>query len=220
MSQDRSGETSGAERGAGRPRRIGILGGSFDPIHAGHLSVAQQVARRLGLDEVILIPAGEPPHKLDRRLASAEDRLAMARLAVRGLARLTVSDIELSRPGPSYSIDTMRALRARLGAGNRYFFIVGADTVGQIPDWHRAAEFVGETDFAVVARPGYQPDFGRVEEKLGPQAAGKLRAAVVEIEACDVSSTLVRRRAAAGEDITSLARAGVAEYIGKKGLYR
>ena len=203
-----------------RERRIGILGGSFDPIHAGHLSVAQQVARRLHLDEVILVPAGAPPHKLDRALAPAADRLAMARLAVRGLARLTVSDIEIRRSGPSYSIDTLRALKSRLGAGNRYFFIIGADTVGDLPDWHQAAELVGETDFAVVARPGCEADFGRVGRLLGPAAEAKLRAAAVEIEPCDVSSTLVRERTAVGEDIIGQARAAVAEYIRRKNLYR
>jgi nicotinate-nucleotide adenylyltransferase len=206
--------------GAKAARRIGILGGSFDPIHAGHLSVAQQVAHRLKLDEVILVPAGAPPHKLLRALAPAADRLAMARLAVRGLARLTVSDIEIRREGPSYSIDTVQALKSRLGPGNRYFFIVGADTVADLPDWHRAPEFVTEIDFAVVARPGCEPDFERVEQLLGPAAAEKLRGALVEIEPCDVSSTLVRQRAAAGEDITGQARAAVAEYIRKKNLYK
>jgi nicotinate-nucleotide adenylyltransferase len=220
MAQGRSADHPGRAHGASRVRRIGILGGSFDPIHAGHLSVAQQVAHRLGLDEVILIPAGEPPHKPAGKLAPAEDRLAMARLAVRGLARLTVSDIEIRRTGPNYSIDTLRALKARLGSGHRYFFIIGADTVGDLPDWHRAAEFVAEADFAVVARPGFAADFDRVGQRLGSEAAEKLRRAVVEIEPCDVSSTQVRERSAAGEDITGQARAAVAEYIRRKGLYR
>jgi nicotinate-nucleotide adenylyltransferase len=203
-----------------RRRRIGILGGSFDPIHSGHLSVAQQVADRLKLDEVVLVPAGDPPHKRRKRLAPAADRLAMARLAIHGLARLSVSDVEIRRAGPSYSLDTLRELKAELGPEHEYFFIVGADTVGDLPDWHRAAEFVAEAGFAVAVRPRHEPDFARVERELGPAAAGKLRAALVEIEPCDISSTLVRERLAAGEDVTALVRRSVAEYIGKKGLYR
>jgi nicotinate-nucleotide adenylyltransferase len=203
-----------------RRRRIGILGGSFDPIHAGHLSVAQQVADRLKLDEVILVPAGDPPHKRRKRLAPAADRLAMTKLAIHGLARLAVSDVEVRRAGPSYSLDTVRALKAALGAEHEYFFIVGADTVGELPDWHRAAAFVAETGFAVAVRPRFEPDFARVERELGAPAAEKLRAALVEIEPCDISSTLVRERIAAGEDVTGLVRRDVAAYIGKKGLYR
>jgi len=200
-------------------RRIGILGGSFDPIHAGHLSVAQQVAGALKLDEVVLVPAGRPPHKPREKLAPAADRLEMARLAIRGLARLSVSDLETKRSGPSYSLDTVRELKRRLGAGHEYFFIIGADTVGDLPDWHRAAAFLRETGFAVVARPGCQPDFDRVGKLLGAEAAAKLRAAVVEIQPCDVSSTSVRQRAAAGKDITGQVRADVAHYIRKQGLY-
>jgi nicotinate-nucleotide adenylyltransferase len=203
-----------------RRRRIGILGGSFDPIHAGHLSVAQQVADRLKLDEVVLVPAGDPPHKHRKKLAPAADRLAMVKLAVRGLARLAVSDLELRRTGPSYSLDTVRALKAELGAEHEYFFIVGADTVGELPDWHRARELVAETAFAVAVRPGFEPDFARAEKELGPAAAAKLRAALVEIQPCDISSTVVRQRIAAGENVTGLVRRDVAEYIAKRGLYR
>jgi len=203
-----------------RRRRIGILGGSFDPIHAGHLSVAQQVANQLKLDEVVLVPAGDPPHKRRKKLAPAADRLAMVKLAIHGLARLAVSDIEIRRPGPSYSLDTVRALKAELGPEHEYFFIVGADTVGELPDWHRAAEFLAETGFAVAVRPRFEPDFGRVERELGAAAAAKLRAGLVEIEPCDISSTLVRERIAAGENVAGLVRRDVAEYIARKRLYR
>ena len=201
-------------------KRIGILGGSFDPIHVGHLSVAQQVAEKLGLDEVVLVPSGHPPHKRARKLAGAEDRLEMARMAVRGLARLSVSPAEVRREGASYSLDTVRQIRASMGAGNAYFFIIGADTVAELPAWHRAAELLAEVEFAVVGRPGFQADFGPVEEKLGEEPAGRLRRGLVGIEPCDVSSTEVRRRVAAGEDIGGLVRADVAAYIMEKGLYR
>jgi len=201
-------------------KKLGILGGSFDPLHLGHLSVAQQVADGLGLDQVILVPAGSPPHKLDRELAPAADRLAMVRLAVRGLARLSVSDVEICRPGPSYTIDTLRQMRAALGEGNDYSLIIGADTVGDLPAWHQAARLLEEADFAVVGRPGYEPDFAAVKKALGAPAAARLRAAVVQIEPCEVSSTEIRRRVAAGEDLKGLVRADVAEYIKSRGLYR
>jgi nicotinate-nucleotide adenylyltransferase len=201
-------------------RRIGILGGSFDPIHVGHLSVAQQAAEKLKLDEVVLVPAGSPPHKRPARLASAEDRLAMARLAVRGLARLSVSDIEVRRPGPSYTLDTVREIKARLGSEHQYFFIIGADTVRELPTWHRAAELLAEVSLAIAVRPGYEPDFGPVERSIGPEAAARLRDGLLDIEPCDVSSTEIRRRLASGGDIGALLRTDVAEHIRRRGLYR
>jgi nicotinate-nucleotide adenylyltransferase len=192
-----------------KPRRIGILGGSFDPIHVGHLSIAQQVGDKLRLDEVVLVPAGEPPHKEAASLAPPEDRLAMARLAIRGLARLSVSDTELRRPGPSYTLDTVRDLKARLGPDNEYFFIVGADN-----------DLLGEISFVAAARPGHRPDFETVRQRLGDEAVLQLKRVAVDIEPCDVSSTEIRRRVATGEDITPLVRAPVAEYIARNGLYR
>ena len=203
-----------------RRRRIGILGGSFDPVHAGHLSVAQQVAGRLKLDEVILVPAGEPPHKAGRLAADKAARLVMARLAAHGLKGLSVSDLEVRRPGKSYTIDTLRQLKAEFGLEHEYFLIIGADTVGELPDWHRAAELLAEARFAVVARPGWEPDFDRVAARLGQAAADRLRAGLVETEPCAVSSTDIRKRAAAGEDITGSVRKSVADYIKDKGLYR
>lgn len=203
-----------------RKLRIGILGGSFDPIHVGHVSIARQVADRLGLDEVTLVPAGRPPHKAPGELAPPADRLEMASLAVRDLARLSVSDVEVRREGPSYTIDTVRELRESLGPAHDYFFVIGADTVAELPSWHRAEELVSETQFAIVGRPGHQADFAPVEEALGPEAAAGLRRGVVEIEPCDVSSTRVRELISAGGDISGLVHADVAAYIRENKLYR
>lgn len=203
-----------------RKRRIGILGGSFDPIHAGHVSIAQQVADRLELDEVILVPAGRPPHKTPGELAPAADRLEMVRLAIRGLHRLSASDVELRREGVTYTIDTVRELREALGPAHGYFFIIGADTVAELPSWHRAEELLTETEFVVVERPGHGADFGPVEGQLGPEAAALLRRGIVDTGPCDVSSTRVRELAAAGRDIAGLVHADVAAHIRDKGLYR
>jgi nicotinate-nucleotide adenylyltransferase len=199
---------------------IGIFGGTFDPIHVGHLSVAQQVTGRLGLTEMILVPAGRPPHKNQRAFASAADRLAMVALAIGGLARLSVSDCEIRRAGPSYTLDTVREIRTQRGAGHDYWFLIGADTVGELPGWHRIADILKEVSFAVAARPGFPPAFEPVEKRLGEKAGSLLRKAVVEVDPCDVSSTYIRRRIAAGEDISGLVRTAVADYIFSKGLYR
>jgi len=200
-------------------RKIGILGGTFDPIHVGHLSIAQQVREALGLDEVVLVPAGAPPHKRADALAPAADRLAITRLAASGLARLAVSDVEAARAETSYTIDTLARLRETMGAQNEYVLVIGADTVGELPTWHRAAELVASVRFAVAERPGAEPDFDAVKRALGDAAAKKLRAAVVRVEPADISSTDVRRRVAAGLPVDRLVRASVAEYIARKGLY-
>jgi nicotinate-nucleotide adenylyltransferase len=202
-----------------RKRRIGIFGGSFNPIHVGHLSVAQQVGQRLDLDEVVLVPAGSPPHKTRAELAPAADRLEMSRLAARGLARLSVSDVEARREGPSYTIDTVTQLRGEMGPEHDYWFIIGADTVGELPTWHRAAELLALIAFAVAVRPGCEPEFDLVEQELGPAAAARLRRNLFEIEPCDVSSTDVRDRLASGQDIRGLVRADVAAYIEQHRLY-
>ncbi len=200
-------------------RRIGIFGGTFDPIHVGHLSVAQQVGVRLDLDEIVLIPSGQPPHKRSKAMAPAVDRLEMTRLAAGGLARLSVSDTEVRRAGPSYTIDTVRELRKEMGEDNEYWFIIGADTVAELPTWQLSAQLMQEIEFAVAVRPGCEPDFAPLEENLDANVARKLRRAILEIEPCDISSTEIRRRVATGEDIRGMVRADVAALISKKGLY-
>ncbi len=203
-------------------RKIGVLGGSFDPIHNGHISIAQQAAARAGLEKVLLIPTGVPPHKDPSGLAPAPDRLIMARLACRSMRRLEVSDIEVRNEGVSYTIDTVRELRKALGEDVRLYFIIGEDTVGELPAWRDAATLVAETEFVVVHRPGCQPaDFEGVARELGPEAAEKLKDSVVKIEEpADVSSTEIRERLRRGEGIAGLVRAEVEEYIRDRGLYR
>ena len=205
-----------------RKQRIGIFGGTFDPIHAGHLSVAQQVARELDLDHVVMVPAGRPPHKSPRGLAPAGDRLEMTRLAVRGLARLRVSDVEVRRTGTCYTIDTVRELKRTCGAGTRLLLILGEDSVGELPTWKDAGKLVEETGFAIVHRPRCPPaDFEKLAAELGPTAAEKLKESVVKIrEPADVSSTEIRRRVRRGESISGLVRAEVEDYIKERGLYR
>ena len=200
-------------------RSSGILGGAYDPVHNGHLSIAQQVLARSGLDRVLLVPAALPPHKDQTAMAPGADRLQMVRLAVSGLRGLEASDIEFRRAGPSYSIDTVRALMEHW-PDDRFVFIIGADTVPELPAWHQARLLIELVDWAVVPRPGCGlDDLSMIESSLGSAAADKLRRAVVRVEAVDLSSTEVRRRLQAGQPIGRMVRSAVVDYIRARGLY-
>jgi asparaginyl-tRNA synthetase len=200
--------------------RVGLLGGSFNPPHEGHLAIARAVRDALGLDELILIPAARPPHKPDNRdMASPRDRLEMTRRAAEADG-FGVSDLELLRVGPSYTIDTVRALKAER-PGDTFFWVVGGDTVGELPTWKSAAALLAEVAFVPVARPGYDLEAGlaAVEQHLGAEAAAGLRERVVTVAPQDVSSTEVRRRVLAGETIEGLVPSTVEAFIRAEGLY-
>ena len=201
--------------------RVGLIGGSFDPIHAGHLSIAREVRERLGLDRMVFVPAGQPPHKLGKRLADAEHRLAMVRLAIAGHPHLTVSRVDMDRPGPCYSVDTVRLLRDRLwsarGAETQIFFLIGADSLAELPTWYRPRELLRLCTVVAVGRPGYDVDPGDLERLLPgapPVLYLRLNTPV------DVSSTDIRRRVAEGRSIRGLVPEDVERYIHKHGLYR
>lgn len=200
--------------------RVGLLGGSFNPPHVGHLQVARAAREALRLDAVWLVPAARPPHKPDHpEMAAAEDRLAMSRLATREEG-LGVCDVELLRSGPSYTIDTVRELKAA-HPGTRFAWLVGSDSVDELPTWRRAQELLREVDVVVVTRPGHdlEANLAVVAGALGAEAADLLRRFVVEVEA-PVSSTEVRRRIRAGEPWEDQVPPAVAEYIRSRGLYR
>ena len=200
--------------------RVGLLGGSFNPPHLGHLALAQAARERLDLDEVILIPAARPPHKPDERdMASPADRLAMTRLAA-DAAGLEVSPVELERSGPSYTIDTVRALR-RQRPEDAFVWIIGADTIGELPTWKEAGTLLREVTFAAVNRPGHDVEagLGLLAERLGAEAAAAVRANLVTMEPRPISSTEVRRRVLRGEPWEDLVPPAVAEFIRAEGLY-
>ena len=199
--------------------KIGILGGSFDPIHIGHLSIAQQVSRALALETVWLIPAGAPPHK--ELAAPPADRLAMCRLAVQGLRGLHVSEIEAHKTTPSYTIETIQKLREQLGEAVQTYFIIGADTVPELPTWHRIDELAGMTRWAIVKRIWFPPpDFSALRGKLSDATVDILAQSVVKIdELVDVSSTEIRQRLAAGDHVRGLLRRPVLEHIQRRRLY-
>ncbi|GAA1806121.1 nicotinate-nucleotide adenylyltransferase [Nesterenkonia flava] len=194
----------------GRRRlRLGIMGGTFDPIHHGHLVAASEVAAEFNLDEVIFVPTGQPWQKADREVTEAEHRYLLTVIATASNPRFTVSRVDIDRGGPTYTIDTLRDF-ARLYPEAELFFITGADAMAQIMSWKNVEELWELAHFVSVTRPGYvSEDFGRTEQ-----------ISLMEIPAMAISSTDLRARAKAGKPVWYLVPDGVVQYITKHRLYR
>jgi len=190
------------------------VGGSFNPIHNAHLRCAIAAMTAKAFDGVLLIPSAEPPHKPGATdLASADDRLAMCRLAAADDSRFAVDDLELRRSGPSFTFDTARELKRR--GWPAVSWMIGADQLLSLPRWHRADELIREVNFVIVARPGWSLDWSTL-----PPAYRVLQANVVEAPLIDISATDIRRRVKAGESIDGLTPPAVVNYIAERGLYR
>ena len=202
-------------------KKIGLIGGSFDPIHFGHLLAAQGAGERLGLERVVFIPAKQPPHKMYRHLANFEHRHAMVRIAIRGNSLFEVSDVEMRRGGRSYSIDTIRMLREDYGQDCRMYFIIGADMVRDLPTWKHVHELVKLVSFAVVVRPGYDylRDLEAIRPCLGDRFVRETKRHIVLIPPNGVSATEIRQRLRTGKAIRYLVPEGVERYIGRHQLY-
>jgi nicotinate-nucleotide adenylyltransferase len=198
--------------------RVGWLGGSFDPVHEGHLAIAQVAADRFGLQRVLLVPARLPPHKLDKRLASGEDRLALLSLACEVDSRLEPCDVELSRDGPSYSYDTATELLASLPDDTELLYVIGADTLADLPTWHRIAELARLVTFCAVTRTGTPLDTSTLVEPLGAESVAAIDAHLVTMEPHPASSTAVRAALTAGHEPEHVPAAVLAE-IRRRGLY-
>lgn len=204
------------------PIRVGLLGGSFNPIHFGHLIAARAVAEQLNLPRIVLIPAGIPPHKRPEELALAADRLAMTRLAVLGDPLFQVSDIELARPGPNYTIDTVIALRSAYAEESELFWIIGADTAPELVTWYRIADLLEVTRLVTVVRPGStlgRERIGPLELKIGAVKLDQILQNSLATPAIDISATEIRRRVATGRSIRYLTPDCVADYIASHRLY-
>nr|BBH94910.1 putative nicotinate-nucleotide adenylyltransferase [Thermogemmatispora argillosa] len=202
-------------------RRIGLLGGTFDPIHYGHLVIAEEVRATLALSEVVFIPTGQPPHKPGRPVTPAAHRLAMLRLAIASNPAFSVSEIELERPGPSYTVETLRLLRERWGPGAYFAFILGADSLAEFTSWYNAAGVLAQLDCLVaVGRPGYRPPeelLATLEKRL-PGIRERLR--VVNAPSLSISASDLRRRVAEGRPIKYQTPESVEAYIAQHQLYR
>lgn len=192
-------------------QRLGVIGGTFDPVHTGHLLLALSVLEALGLDRVIFVPAADPPHK-ERRpdMASAEDRFTMVRLATERIPCFQASRLEVERPGKSYTVDTLRQLR-RLHPDSQLYLIIGADNVAQLPTWHDPEAILGLCTVVAGSRQVSGP------EPPPPELAQRVQ--TVQTRCVEVSSTEIRQRLAAGRPISYLVPDRVEEFIRSRRLY-
>ena len=186
------------------------MGGTFDPIHNGHLVAASEVAARFGLDEVVFVPTGQPWQKSQREVSPAEDRYLMTVIATASNPSFSVSRVDIDRPGETFTIDTLSDLRREYGETTELFFITGADALAQIVGWHRSGDLFAMAHFVGVTRPGHHL------EDPGFPAGG---VSLIEVPALAISSTDCRDRVAAGEPVWYLVPDGVVQYITKRRLY-
>lgn len=199
--------------------KIGIFGGTFNPIHTGHLLAAQSVREKCLIDRMLFIPAATSPFKAGNPCASAEDRMEMVRLAIEGDDGAEACPIEIERGGMSYAIDTARAVRAAY-PGATIHYIVGADCVAGLYHWRCAIDLLNETVFTIMTRPGTDLPACDADWRLPAPWPERLRAQSVAARTCDISSSEIRRRVADGRSIRNLVPRAVEEYILGRGLYR
>lgn len=198
-----------------------LFGGSFNPIHHGHLIVARAVAEWLGVSRMVLIPSAQPPHKQGGELASAADRLEMARLAVAGEPGLEVSDIEVCRHGPSYTFLTVEHFRGLLGPAATLYWVIGGDTLPELHTWYRISELVERCRIVTAVRPGYEePDLDALGRVLSAGQIARLREDILPTPRIDISATWIRRRVREGRSIRYLVPEPVRQHIERRGLYR
>lgn len=196
--------------------RVGLLGGTFDPIHLGHLILAEEARLQLNLDRVFLLPAGEPPHKQGRPITPVEHRIHMVELATVESPHLWVSRIDADRPGPHYSIDTVRLLRQALNPGTEIFFLMGADSLRDLPNWYQPQELLAECTIAALTRPFVDVQWAKLEHTLpGIQK----HVILLKMPALEIASTTLRERVRAGISIRFQTVRAVEAYIAKHGLY-
>jgi nicotinate-nucleotide adenylyltransferase len=195
-------------------KRIGVFGGTFDPIHNGHLVAASEVAHALALGEVIFVPTGQPWQKEYRDLAPAEDRYLMTVIATASDALMSVSRVDIDRLGETYTVDTLTDLRAARGAEAEFFFIMGADALAGIKSWRNTENLFSMAHFVGCTRPGHPVDVDSLKEDF------KGDFTLIEIPALEISSTACRERVKTGRPIRYLVPDGVIQYIAKRGLYR
>lgn len=192
-------------------KKLGVLGGTFDPIHMGHLVLAEQVREKFQLERVIFIPSASPPHKTEQKLSSAKDRFEMTNLALEGNPFFFVSDIELKREGLSYTVETLRKLK-ELYKDSEIYFLTGSDVLNEITTWKDPEEIYKLAKIVIGIRPGF--------DKFDPEDHFAKKSIIVNITGIDISSTQIREKVRKGESIKYLVPSKVEEYIRKRNLYK
>jgi nicotinate-nucleotide adenylyltransferase len=198
--------------------KIGILGGTFDPPHNGHLAIADNALQKLALKKIIFIPSHRTPLKNRPDISPVEDRWKMLQAAIDGRPDLEISDIELYRPGPSYTIDTLKLLKSGLQPGDEVYFLMGWDSFNDLPRWKQAPELVKLCTIVAFTRPNIsEPDMGKLEKRI-PGLFG--RYILIDMPPVDISSTAIRERIEKGRSIKGLVPEAVEKYIFSHNLYK
>ena len=198
--------------------RIGLMGGTFDPIHLAHLHIAEEAREAFALDRVLFIPAAQPPHKQGRRIASAAQRIKMVELAIACNPYFAIDLLEMERKGPSYSWLMVQEMQRRQGKDAELFFITGSDSINDLPDWNHPRDLVGACQFIGTTRPEVPFHEEILLEFFGPELRNRIHE--LHVPMMEISSTLIRDRIAAGRSIRYLVPEAVADYIEKEGLYQ
>jgi nicotinate-nucleotide adenylyltransferase len=206
----------GKARYHGANPRVGVLGGTFDPIHLGHLILAEEARDQLGLSVVYFVPAGDPPHKQGRRLAPVEDRLRMIELAIAGNDAFQASRADADRPGPHYTLDMVRILQSQIPPGGELYFLMGYDSLAELPTWHRAPELVAACHLVALTRYDVPLDWDYLESRL---PGVRQRVTLLDMPELEIASHQIQARVLEGRTIRYLVPDGVCEYIVLKGLY-
>jgi nicotinate-nucleotide adenylyltransferase len=198
-------------------RRVGVIGGTFDPIHYGHLAAAEEARVKVELERVVFVVAGVPPHKLDEEVTPVEHRLAMVELGIQSNPCFELSRVDVDRPGPSYTVDTISILQERFGEETELFFVMGLDSLVELPTWHEPHRLVQLCRLVAVSRPGFDVDLAGLESEV-PGLSSRLE--IIDMPEVDISSTDLQRRVRDGLPIKYQVPEQVERYIREFQLYK
>ncbi|MHC4640215.1 MAG: nicotinate-nucleotide adenylyltransferase [Planctomycetota bacterium] len=202
-------------------RKIALFGGTFDPIHQGHTTVASDAAMHIGAEKIIFVPAKRSPLKGFFPRAGDSDRLQMISLAIAHNRNFQVSDYELKRPAPSYTLETVRKFQGDYGGDTSIYWLIGADSIDELQLWHGITDLIDACNLSTMFRAGCKsPNYAKFEDIWGSERVEKLQRNIVQTSLVDISSTEIRSRLAAGENVTDMLHPNVADYIRKHDLYK
>lgn len=201
-------------------KRIGVIGGTFDPVHYAHLAIAEEVYSALKLARMIFVPAGQPPHKMEDCITPVHQRLAMLELALASNSHFALSLVDVQRTGPSYTVDTLRLLHQELGPRTELYFVIGGDSLEDLPSWHEPAGVLAQATIVALMRPGFKEISGYREQLEARLPGIRQRLIILDGPRMDISSTDLRQRVAENRPIRYQTPEAVEDYIRRHGLYR